>query len=126
MDKSKIPDNIDEYIAVYPEDIRIKLEKIRKAISQAAPEAQEKISYRMPSFTFKGMLVYFAAHTGHLGFYPFKSAIEAFKSELEPYQTSKGTIQFPYTKPLPLSLIKKIIKFRVKENLAKATLKRKK
>jgi len=104
MDKVKIPGNIDEYIAGYPENIRIIL---------------EKISYRMPSFTYKGMLVYFAAHTSHLGFYPFKSAIEVFKSELEPHQTSKGTVQFPYNKPLPLILIKKIIKFRVRENLAK-------
>jgi uncharacterized protein YdhG (YjbR/CyaY superfamily) len=126
MDKEKIPGNIDEYIAGYPGDIRINLEKIRAAIREAAPEALEKISYSMPSYTLKGMLVYFAAHTNHLGFYPFKSAIEAFKSELEPYQTSKGTVQFPYNKPLPLNLIKKIIKFRVRENLAKAALKGKK
>ena len=126
MKPEKIPLTIDEYIAGYPENIRINLEKIRSAIREAAPEAQEKISYRMPSYTLKGMLVYFAAHTNHLGFYPFKSAIEAFKSELEPYQTSKGTVQFPYNKPLPLNLIKKIIKFRVSENLAKAALKGKK
>jgi uncharacterized protein YdhG (YjbR/CyaY superfamily) len=123
MEKEKIPGNIDEYIAGYPGNIQIILGKIRAAIHEAAPEAQEKISYRMPSFTFKGMLVYFAAHTSHLGLYPFKSAIEVFKSELEPYQTSKGTIQFQYNKPLPLNLIKKIIKFRVKENLAKAASK---
>ena len=126
MKLEKIPLTIDEYIAGYPENIRINLEKIRAAIREAAPEALEKISYRMPSYTLKGMLVYFAAHTNHLGFYPFKSAIEAFKSELEPYQTSKGTVQFPYNKPLPLSLIKKIIKFRVRENLAKAASKGKK
>jgi uncharacterized protein YdhG (YjbR/CyaY superfamily) len=123
MEKEKIPGNIDEYIAGYPGNIQIILGKIRAAIHEAAPEAQEKISYRMPSFTYKGMLVYFAAHTSHLGFYPFKSAIETFKSELGPYQTSKGTIQFQYNKPLPLNLIKKIIKFRVKENLAKAASK---
>jgi uncharacterized protein YdhG (YjbR/CyaY superfamily) len=123
MNTGKIPENIEEYIARYPENIRKTLESIRAVIRNAAPEAKEKISYRMPSYTLKGMLVYFAAHTNHLGFYPFKSAIEAFKTELEPYQTSKGTVQFPYNKPLPLNLIKKIIKFRVRENLAKAALK---
>ena len=72
------------------------------------------------------MLVYFAAHTNHMGFYPLKSAIEAFKSELEQYQTSKGTVQFPYNRPLPVNLIKRIIKFRVRENLVKAASKLKK
>jgi uncharacterized protein YdhG (YjbR/CyaY superfamily) len=126
MKKENLPANIDEYIAGYPENIRKILKEMRAVIREAAPEAQEKISYRMPSFTLKSMLLYYAAHTNHLGFYPFKSAIEAFKSELEPYQTSKGTVQFPYDKPLPLNLIKKIIKFRVRENLAKAALKGKK
>jgi uncharacterized protein YdhG (YjbR/CyaY superfamily) len=126
MNKMNIPGNVDEYIAMYPENIRIMLEKIRAAIRQAAPEAQEKISYQMPSYKLKGMLVYFAAHTNHMGFYPLKSAIEAFKSELEQYQTSKGTVQFPYNKPLPVNLIKRIIKFRVRENLVKAASKLKK
>ncbi len=125
MNKVKIPGNIDEYIAGYPEDIQNILVKMRSAVREAAPEAQEKISYRMPSFTLRGMLLYFAAHTSHLGFYPFKSAIKAFESELEPYHTSKGTIQFPYNKPLPINLIKRIVKLRVEENLAKAALKTK-
>jgi uncharacterized protein YdhG (YjbR/CyaY superfamily) len=126
MDKRMKPLNIDEYIAGYPENIRIILGRIRSAIREAAPEALEKISYSMPSFTLYGMLLYFAAHTNHLGFYPFKSAIKAFKSELEPYSTSEGTVQFPYNKPLPINLIKKIVKFRVEENLAKAASKAKK
>jgi uncharacterized protein YdhG (YjbR/CyaY superfamily) len=126
MKKENLPGNIDEYIAGYPENIQKVLKEMKAAIREAAPEALEKISYRMPSYTHKGMLLYFAAHTNHMGFYPFKSAIVAFKSELEPYQTSKGTVQFPYDKPLPLNLIKKIIKFRVRENLAKAASKVKK
>jgi uncharacterized protein YdhG (YjbR/CyaY superfamily) len=126
MRSQKIPTNIDEYIAAYPENVSAKLEELRTTIKKAAPEAQEKISYRMPSFTMKGMLLYFAAHTNHIGFYPLSSAIKAFEKELVNYNTSKGTIQFPLNKPLPLSLIGKIVRFRVKENLVKAELKRKK
>jgi uncharacterized protein YdhG (YjbR/CyaY superfamily) len=126
MSSHNIPKNIDEYIAAYPENIRIKLEELRTTIKKAAPEAQEKISYRMPSFTLKGMLLYFAAHTNHIGFYPFSSAVEAFKKELVTYNTSKGTIQFPFNRPLPLNLVGKIVRFRVKENLAKSELKGKK
>jgi uncharacterized protein YdhG (YjbR/CyaY superfamily) len=126
MSSQNIPKNVDEYIAAYPENVRIKLEELRTTIIKAAPEAQEKISYRMPSFTMKGMLLYFAAHTNHIGFYPFSSAVEAFKKELVPYNTSKGTIQFPHNKPLPLNLIRKIVRFRVKENMLKAELKKNK
>lgn len=126
MEKGKTPSDIDEYINGYPDEIREPLRKIREAIRSAAPNAKEKISYRMPSYTLNGMLVYFAAHTSHLGFYPLTSAIAAFRDELEPYKTSKGTIQFPYNKPLPVRLIKKIIRFRVMENNARAELKNKK
>jgi uncharacterized protein YdhG (YjbR/CyaY superfamily) len=126
MSSQNIPKNIDEYIAGYPEKVRIKLEELRTTINKAAPEAQEKISWRMPSFTMKGMLLYFAAHTNHIGFYPLSSAIKAFEKELAHYNTSKGTIQFPHNKPLPLNLIRKIVRFRVKENLLKAELKGKK
>jgi uncharacterized protein YdhG (YjbR/CyaY superfamily) len=92
-------------------------------IKKAAPDAEEKISYRMPAFTLKGMLVYFGAHTNHIGFYPFTSAMKAFSNELSAFRTSKGGVQFPYKDPLPLNLIHKIIEFRVKENLLKAEAK---
>jgi uncharacterized protein YdhG (YjbR/CyaY superfamily) len=120
MEKGTIPENVDAYIASYPENIRPVLEKMRKAIRDAAPDAKEKISYRMPSYSINGLLAYYAAHTNHLGFYPLTSAIKKFKPELESYQTSKGTIQFPYNKPLPTGLIKKIIRFRVAENKSKS------
>ena len=123
MNPVKIPQTIDEYILLFPENVREKLNEMRQTIRQSAPEATEKISYRMPSYEFNGMLVYFAAHTSHIGFYPFASAIKAFSSELTPYRTSRGGIQFPYKNPLPLDLIKRIVDYRVKENLHKAEVK---
>jgi uncharacterized protein YdhG (YjbR/CyaY superfamily) len=123
MNAVKIPQTIDEYISLYPEEIREKLNAMNLAIRQAAPEATEKISYRMPAYNYHGMLVYFAAHTNHIGFYPFTTAINAFSNELTPYHTSKGGIQFQYKDPLPLNLIKRIVGFRVKENLANAKVK---
>jgi uncharacterized protein YdhG (YjbR/CyaY superfamily) len=111
---------VDEYIAGYPPAIRDRMNKIRALIKKAAPDAKEKISYRMPAYTLNGMLLYFAGFAKHIGFYPMTSAIQAFKDELKGYKTSPGTIQFPHDKPLPLVLIKNIVKFRVKENLAKA------
>jgi uncharacterized protein YdhG (YjbR/CyaY superfamily) len=125
----KIPGNgksnkIDEYIAGFPEDIRPILEKMRAAIRDAAPEAEETISYQMPAFKLNGILVYFAAHKNHIGFYPTASPIIAFKKELTPYKLSKGAIQFPIEKPIPFDLVKKIVKFRVKENGAKIKSKR--
>jgi uncharacterized protein YdhG (YjbR/CyaY superfamily) len=124
MNSEIIPKTIDEYIAGYPEDIQQKLTEMRKTIIEAAPGASEKISYRMPSYVFNGMLVYFAAHTNHLGFYPFTTVLKAFSSELTPYHTTKGGIQFPYKSPLPLDLIRRIVEFRVQENLHKAELKK--
>lgn len=111
--------NVDEYIACQSDNVKIKLEKLRKTILKAAPNAEEVISYAMPAYKFKGMLVYFAAHKNHIGFYPVTSGINAFKKEVEPYQTSKGTLQFPFDKPIPFSLITKIVKFRLKENIQK-------
>ncbi|MBK7711547.1 MAG: DUF1801 domain-containing protein [Bacteroidales bacterium] len=124
MDSVKIPKTVDEYIADYPAGIQEKLIEMRSIIRKSAPDASEKISYRMPSYIFNGILVYFAAHTKHLGFYPFPTVIEAFKNELTPYHTSKGGIQFPYKDPLPIDLIKRIVGFRVKENIEKAALKK--
>ena len=109
---------IDEYIAAYPKDVQIVLEELRQAIKEAAPEAEETISYQMPAFKQNGILVWFAAFKNHIGFFPKISAIEAFKDQLSSYQTSKGTIQFPINQPIPFGLVKEIVRFRVKENLA--------
>jgi uncharacterized protein YdhG (YjbR/CyaY superfamily) len=112
--------SIDEYIATFPEEVQVKLEELRATIKAAAPDAEEKISYQMPTFALKGNLVHFAAHKTHIGFYPTPSGIEAFQRELSVYESSKGAVQFPIDKPLPLELISKIVKFRVAENLKKA------
>lgn len=122
---SKPPDNIDEYIAGFPEDIKKILEKLRATIKKAAPEAEETIKYRMPTFTLKGNLVHFAAFKNHIGFYPAPTGIDSFKKELSAYKGAKGSVQFPLDKPLPLSLITRIVKFRVKENLEKTKQKQK-
>jgi uncharacterized protein YdhG (YjbR/CyaY superfamily) len=111
--------NIDAYIAGTPEDIRPVLEKIRETIRVAAPEAQETISYSMPAYKLKGILVYFAAFKDHIGFFPTAEGVSHFKKELEPYDTSKGTVRFPLHKPIPYGLIEKIVKHRVTENLSK-------
>ncbi len=124
MEKNKIGfTSIDEYIATFPKDIQKKLEEMRATIKAAAPEAEEKISYQMPTFFLKGNLVHFAAHTNHIGFYPTPSGIEAFKKELSIYEGAKGSVQFPLEKPLPLKLVSKIVKYRVAENLTKAASK---
>ena len=115
MDKKQYK-NIDEYIAGFPEDIQSILQNLRRVIHEAAPEAQETISYSMPAFKQNGILVYFAAFKDHIGFFPTSSGISAFTKELTPYDTSKGTIRFPLDKPLPMNLIKKIVKFKVQEN----------
>lgn len=111
---------IDEYHASVPENIARILEKMRQAISQAAPKATETISYNMPCFRLHNNLVYYAANKSHIGFYPSGSPISVFKEELNNFKTSKGAIQFPLDKPMPTSLIKKIVKFRVAEDIAKA------
>lgn len=116
MKKTEIPLNIDEYIAGCPEQVRGKLMELRATIRKAAPGAEEKISYQMPAFNLNGILVYFAAQTRHVGFYPTSSGVTAFKEELGNYKSSKGAIQFPYDQQLPLELITRIVKFRVREN----------
>jgi uncharacterized protein YdhG (YjbR/CyaY superfamily) len=110
---------IDEYIAACPENVRPILEAMRRAIRQAAPQAEETISYAIPTFKLNGNLVHFAAFKNHIGFFPTPSAIVAFRKELAPYQQAKGSVQFPIAQPIPLGLVKKIVKFRVKQNLAK-------
>ncbi|MGI8952696.1 MAG: DUF1801 domain-containing protein [Chitinophagaceae bacterium] len=110
------PKNIDKYIAGFPKDIQNKLEEIRATIKKAAPEAAEIISYSIPAFKLNGILVYFAGYKNHIGFYPTSTGIKNFQDELSDYKTSKGAIQFPIDKPLPINLITKIVRFKVKEN----------
>ena len=114
------PNNIDEYIAGFPKDVQKILEQIRTTVKQAAPEAEETISYAMPAFKLQGNLVYFAAFKNHIGFYPTPSGIESFKKELSVYEGAKGSVKFPIDKPLPFDLISEIVKFRVKETLQKS------
>jgi uncharacterized protein YdhG (YjbR/CyaY superfamily) len=124
--EKKSHQDIDEYIAGFPSDVQVKLEKLRATIRQAAPEAQEKISYQMPTFFLEGNLVHFAAYKNHVGFYPTPSGIEHFKEPLSVYKGAKGSVQFPLDQPIPYELVSKIVLFRVQENLAKAAAKRKK
>jgi uncharacterized protein YdhG (YjbR/CyaY superfamily) len=126
MDTNNRYSTIDEYIALFPEDVQEKLREVRAVIKAAAPEAGEKISYQMPTFTLFGNLVYFAAFKNHIGFYPAPRGIEEFKTELSVYKGAKGSVQFPLDQPMPLDLISRIVKFRVKDNLAKEEAKSKK
>lgn len=110
---------IDVYISKYPEEIQKMLQELRQIIQESAPEATEKISYQMPTFYLNGNLVHFAVNKNHIGFYPAPSGIEAFEEALKPYKYSKGAIQFPFDKPIPYDLIRRIVKHRVEENLSK-------
>jgi uncharacterized protein YdhG (YjbR/CyaY superfamily) len=119
------PLTIDEYISGFPKETGKKLQQLRTVIKKLAPEATEVISYGMPAFKLKGMLVWFAAHTKHIGLYPRASAIAAFQKELSGYKNAKGSVQFPLDKPLPVELIKRIIQFRIAENEQKVIAKKK-
>jgi uncharacterized protein YdhG (YjbR/CyaY superfamily) len=110
---------IDQYIAGFEEPVRGRLRELRATIRTAAPEATERISYRMPTFYLNGNLVHFAAFDRHIGFYPAPSGIEAFADELKPYKSSKGAVQLPHDLPLPLGLVARMVRFRVEENLRK-------
>lgn len=124
--KRAVPGTIDEYISSFPNDVREILEKIRTTIRKAAPGAEEKISYQIPTFTLSGNLVHFAAYEKHVGFYPGSSGVKRFKRELSAYDGAKGSVQFPLGKPIPFGLVSKIVKFRVRENLQKVESPRKK
>ena len=126
MEKNMSFNSIDEYIAQFPEEIQKILQKIRSVIKEAAPDATEKISYQMPTFFLKGNLVHFAAYKNHIGFYPVPSGIEKFKEDLSQFKGAKGSVQFPIDEPMPLDLIRRIVLFRVEENLANAARKAKK
>jgi uncharacterized protein YdhG (YjbR/CyaY superfamily) len=110
---------IDEYIGSFEPKIKKTLNEIRDFIKSEVPEATEKISYGMPTFYLNGNLIHFAAFKDHYGFFPNPSGIDAFEKELAPYRSGKGTLRFPIDKPIPWDIIKKIVKFRVKENLNK-------
>ena len=107
---------VDDYIHMFPEDVQRILNELRQTIRDAAPEAKETINYQMPTFTLNGNLVHFAAFKNHIGFYPTPTGIEAFKEDLSVYKGAKGSVQFPIDQPLPLSLIRRIVEYRVKEN----------
>jgi uncharacterized protein YdhG (YjbR/CyaY superfamily) len=115
----KKAESIDQYISDHPENVQKKLNQIRGLISKHAPGAEECINYGIPTFKLNGNLVHFAAFKNHLGFYPGAAGIEAFSDQLGGYETSKGTVQFPLDKPIPVKLITDIVKFRVKQNLEK-------
>ena len=112
-------ENTDDYIKSFLENIQKTLRKIRETINNAAPEAEEKISYGMPTLTPYGVLVHYAAFKNHIGFYALPSGNEAFKNALSGYTTGKGSVQFPLDKPIPYELIAEIVKFRLQENIAK-------
>jgi uncharacterized protein YdhG (YjbR/CyaY superfamily) len=114
------PTSIDDYISGFPEDIQQILQKVRATIQETAPGATERISYGMPGFYLNGMLVWFAGHKNHIGFYPTGEGVEVFKDELSPYKFSKGAVQFPLDQPIPYELIRKITQYRVEQNLKKS------
>ena len=119
--------NIDEYIGGFPEEVQKVLQQVRETIKQVEPALEETISYAIPTFTLnKANLVHFAGFKNHIGFYPAPTGSEAFKEELSVYKTGKGSVQFPLDQPMPLQLIEKIVRFRVKESLEKEPKKRSK
>ncbi len=110
------PQNIDEYIMLYPVEVQAIMQRIREVIKEASPQVTEKISWGMPTFYYLGNVIHFAGNKSHLGIYPGASGVEHFLPELIEFKTSKGAIQFSYNKPLPVELIQRIVKFRVAEN----------
>jgi uncharacterized protein YdhG (YjbR/CyaY superfamily) len=120
MDKGKRQyKSVDEYIRSFPDQVQEKLWELREIIREQAPQAQEKISYQMPAFFLNGPLIYFAAYSKHIGFYPTSSGIRAFRSKISKYKNSKGAVQFPIEDPLPVVLVREMVRFRVIENLKK-------
>jgi len=124
--KRSAPQTIDEYIAGFPPAVQKILQKIRRTVRKAAPDAEETIKYQMPTFTLKGNLVHFAAFQKHIGFYPAPTGIEEFKQELSVYEGGRGSVRFPLDQPIPFDLIRRIVRFRVKENSERAKAKGKK
>ncbi|MDR0414430.1 MAG: DUF1801 domain-containing protein [Prevotellaceae bacterium] len=115
---------VDEYIMGFNPAVQKTLSELRSFIKSEAPEAVEKISYGMPTFYLKGNLVHFAAFKNHYGFFPTPSGINEFEKELAPYRSGKGTLRFPFNEPIPWDVLKKVIRYRVAENLRKSQKKR--
>ena len=124
--KTTTPGNIDEYIAGFPPEVQESLQKMRAIVREAAPDAEEALKYRMPTFVLQENLVHFAAFDKHIGFYPTPSAMEAFSTDLKDYPHAKGSVQFPLNRPVPWALVKKMVQFRVKEVREQVTKQRKK
>jgi len=120
------PTNIDEYISSFPGEVQEILKTVRDAIKKAAPDAEEAIKYQIPTFVLNGNLVHFGAFKNHIGFYPTSSGIQAFEQELSQYKSAKGSVQFPIEEPMPLSLIDRIVRFRVDETNRKSMAKKRK
>lgn len=118
--KEKTFTTIDEYIVTFPENIQKKLNEIRAVIRSEVPQVGERIAYGIPTFTLNGNLVHFAGYERHIGFYPTPSAMKEFKNEMRAYKMSKGAVQFPLDEPLPEDLIRRMVRFRVEENMKKA------
>ena len=110
---------VDEYISSFPDSVQDALQQLRRTVTSAAPEAEEIMSYQIPTFKLNGNLVHFAAFKRHIGFYPTPSAIEAFREELAPYEVAKGSVRFPLNQPIPFNLVTRITEYRVRENLEK-------
>ena len=119
--RESVPLTMDDYIRRFPKPVQEKLEAIRRAVAALAPDAQEKIAYRMPTFTLNGTLVHFAAFKNHIGFYPTPRGIEEFQEELSRYKNGRGSVQFPLGETLPMGLIRRMIKFRIAKNRARST-----
>lgn len=115
--KQAIPNSVDDYISGFPATTIQLLERVRSAIKEAAPDADETIKYAMPAYVLNGNLVYFAAYKNHIGFYPVPKGDDQLRQEISAYKTGKGSIQFPLDKDIPVALIKKMVKLRIEENL---------
>jgi len=125
MEKTKVvPETVDQYIAAFPADVKKRMQQLRKTIKAGAPNADELISYQMPGYKYFGMLVYFAAYKNHIGFYPGAGGLLEFYKELSSFKSAKGSVQFPHDRPIPYDIIGKIVRFRVKQNEDKFSLKK--
>ena len=125
MEKATVvPETVDQYIAAFPADVKKRMQQLRKTIKAGAPNADELISYQMPGYKYFGMLVYFAAYKNHIGFYPGAGGLLEFYKELSSFKSAKGSVQFPHDEPIPYDIISKIVKFRVKQNEEKFSLKK--
>jgi uncharacterized protein YdhG (YjbR/CyaY superfamily) len=113
----RTPKDVEEYFSWFPQETQEKMSQVKSAILKVMPQAEEGISYAMPTYKYKGLLAHYAAYEKHIGFYPGSLAIEVFAADIKGYKSAKGSIQFPLNKPMPLDLVTRIVEFRLKENL---------